>query len=274
MNKKHQRGQIVVFILLIALLALTVGLSVATRTLQDLKETAVSDQSSRAFAAAEAGIEEALRQDLSNLITAGGTGNLTSQFSGFNDVSYQVSASGGGGGGFVSKGKVAKNDVFQVNLENADGSLYSGDLNVYWKASGENDASLVLAFVTQTGATYGISKYAYNSINRSNGFTAGTCSGAYTLNINAKSYTFDCGITVPVNNSKILRMKPFYEDTTIAVVPGGSGSLPSQTYTIRSEAETDGGVKRVIEVTKSIPALPPIFDYVLFSGSTTESLSK
>src|SRR3990167_10953264 len=59
---KKQTGQILIIFLLILVVGLALVLSVASRSITDIRITTTSDESSRAYFAAEAGIEEALKQ--------------------------------------------------------------------------------------------------------------------------------------------------------------------------------------------------------------------
>jgi hypothetical protein len=48
-----------------------------------------------------------------------------------------------------------------------------------------------------------------------------------------------------------------------------NGSLPVQSYQINSSAhKSDSDEAKVIQLTKSVQALPAIFDFALFSGTT------
>lgn len=58
----NQKGQIVVVLLLTMLVALSIGLVVTQKTITDVGTSTQNEQSSRAFSAAEAGIEKALQQ--------------------------------------------------------------------------------------------------------------------------------------------------------------------------------------------------------------------
>src|SRR4029077_12199212 len=62
-------GQTAIFIFVLLLVGMTIAISVAGRTIRDFKSSGSSDFSSRAFSAAEAGAEEALRQDLTSVTT-------------------------------------------------------------------------------------------------------------------------------------------------------------------------------------------------------------
>ena len=61
MRKSSQSGQIVLISLLVLTIATTVGLSLLSRTTTDVALTAELEESSRAFSAAEAGIEQILK---------------------------------------------------------------------------------------------------------------------------------------------------------------------------------------------------------------------
>ena len=54
---KYQKGQILLLVVLVMTIALTIGLSLATRTITDIRTTTEEENSQRAFSAAEAGIE-------------------------------------------------------------------------------------------------------------------------------------------------------------------------------------------------------------------------
>lgn len=60
MSCSRQRGQIVIVLLLLMLVALSVGLAYTQRSLTDVTNSTQVEQSSRAFSAAEAGIQKAL----------------------------------------------------------------------------------------------------------------------------------------------------------------------------------------------------------------------
>ena len=62
-KKKTQSGQVAIVILLIMVVLLTVGLSLASRTTQELFLSQQESESARVFNAAEVGIEDALSQD-------------------------------------------------------------------------------------------------------------------------------------------------------------------------------------------------------------------
>lgn len=58
---KNKKGQIVIVLLLTMLVALAIGLTITQRSITDIATSTQTEQSSRAFSAAEAGIEKALK---------------------------------------------------------------------------------------------------------------------------------------------------------------------------------------------------------------------
>ena len=62
MISKNQNGQVVIILLMVVLVALAVALSVIGRSLNDVSSSTKIEDSSRAFSAAQAGIEKALQQ--------------------------------------------------------------------------------------------------------------------------------------------------------------------------------------------------------------------
>lgn len=64
MKNIEQRGQVIIILLLILLVALSIGLALTQRSVTDVATSTQAEQSTRAFSAAEAGIEKALSSPL------------------------------------------------------------------------------------------------------------------------------------------------------------------------------------------------------------------
>jgi hypothetical protein len=63
-----------------------------------------------------------------------------------------------------------------------------------------------------------------------------------------------------------LRLRPFYNEADVRVVPLSGENLPAQGKIITATG-TAGDTTRRVSVTQSFPSLPAIFDYALFSGT-------
>ncbi len=93
---KEKRGQALILILLVMAVSLTLGVSVASRSIATLKQVSFSAQSAQALAFAEAGAEEALKclDDGSCTIPSDPPAvDLTGD--GTNDFDYRIAALGG-----------------------------------------------------------------------------------------------------------------------------------------------------------------------------------
>lgn len=243
MNKSS--GQVAVFVLLIMLLGLTVGLSVTSRTLQDLKQSSVSDQSSRAFSAAEAGVEYALQIGASTLV---GSSPATTTVGG-SQVVYSVADAPPGA--FTSDGQVPKDETISVDLTGGTSA------NVCWMKTGEAEASLeITVYNSDNTAT----KYAVNR----NGFVNGN-NFLQSNGIPPDSGYQSCENNIALAaNAKVMRIRPVYNPTTVKIT---GANLPSQAYVVTSTAKTADQTTRAVQVTQSKGGLPSIFDYTLFSGN-------
>lgn len=276
-NKLSSRGQTAVFVFILLLVGLTIGLSLSTRTVKDLQSSVGSDLSSRAFVAAEAGLEEALRQNLDSISTGTFTEPATFPTDNKATYSYKVAKTAS----FAQT--ISQDNAVQLRLKGDDGSFFSGDLQVYWlkitdtvENSQGNRPSLELTFIKQTGGSYTLTKYALNSENKSNNFhnpdgsTQAPVTNALPNYVTGQAtdngYSNLATIRISAGDRyDAIRIRPLYNKASVTVK--GTG-LPTNSYVITSQGVAANSVTRVVEVTRTIPALPPIFDYVLFNGST------
>lgn len=291
MNHRSASGQILVLVLLVVLVALTIGLSIASRTLSTLRNTAELDQSNRAFSAAEAGIERTLALLKADPNLDCEVTDCTGNISGI-DAKVTVADAGGTTDAF-GLSTLEKDDVLQVNLDTYSGS----SLDLYWGNQGDNAGStcpnasaVVVSVVYKNTATnaYGLGKGAYdacldaarsgnnferpsatfevdplNVLDLQGGETRGNYGYKVSLNLAPGGPYVGAG-SLPV----MARVRLMYVgDKPIAFDPNGN-LLPVQGQQIVSTAVV-GGKQRTVKVLKTTSSLPAIFDYALFNGSTS-----
>jgi Tfp pilus assembly protein PilX len=254
---RNQSGQVGVAILLTMTVLLTMGLSVASRSTEDLFLSEQQSESARVFNAAEAGIEDALS---SSFDFEGNTSEGT--IATISDTSVDYS---------VTKQNVLETRLFEgvsVKVDVDDSGVGTGltsDNNIIIEWSKETDcvgqdpASLIVSVFYDDAGTTRARYYAYGACSRSDGFTLASDS--------AGNYYKD--FTLPLLTGDLfVRIKTVYNDTHIRVA-GDGWTLPVQAYNIRSEAKNDlGNETRAVEVNKTLDAAPAIMDYALFSGTT------
>lgn len=271
----NDKGQVVLTLILVMTVALAIGLSVVQRSLSDISTASKVEQSSRAFSAAEAGIEKKL-------------------ISGSNDVSFDNGASAsilsGGDRIPVVAGSrqqdpleyppLSKEEVAQVWLAdytstaNPPPAAYKRNtLDVYWGSSDTDKAALELTLVYYDGSQYQSKKYFYDQISRNNNFTYVSCGSLPRL---PSGVTYQCKQTITFPQSTglmLLRARLLYNNTSqpIAFQPpstatcGSECSLPPQAVSVVSQGAA-GMTRRTVQLFQEYNTVPFFFDYGLFSA--------
>ncbi|OGG30578.1 hypothetical protein A3A63_01895 [Candidatus Gottesmanbacteria bacterium RIFCSPLOWO2_01_FULL_46_9] len=272
-----QSGQVVLITLLVLTIATTVALSLISRTTTDTTITAQVEESSRAFNAAEAGIEEAL-------ISGVGTSGAQVLTPG---VSYAVSvASIGNAVGiyeFPKKTLKGVTETLWLVAHDASGvpvivpTYTAPSIDLCWSSESVIPAMVVTALYKESSDnSYRVAKAAIDPDTlRSppNQFTQtylpGGCGGntntAYkkTITFNALSASID-----PASDTIIaLRIRPAYSDTRF-VIDAGATVLPLQGNRIESTGTTATGTNRKIVVYQQYRAPSTMFDAALYSQGT------
>ncbi len=252
---RKKAGQVLILVLLIVVVALSVGLSIAARNITNLRTSTQTEQSQRAFSAAEGGIEDVLsggQAEIDRLVAAGETGDSVTV--GNIDAKINVTSKSS------LEDVVSEGNVAQVDLQGATGS----EILIEWAKPSDNSnpASVEITQVNGSSGSYTQSRFAY-----SGGFHGADEQGFSSANSGCSTVDFVYCAKIPLGVSPILlRIKPFWNSTDIRVSSVGAGTLPAQQYDVSSTATTELGIVRKVLVTKTkLPQLPASFDYVLYS---------
>lgn len=276
-------GQVVLILVLLTVVGLTVGLSLISRTVTDIRISSQIEQSGRAFSAAEAGVETALK----SAVIDGPTGSIN--FSGTQtNANYQVTKLGGTTsvyffettkiGAIQTLWLIGHNENGTLN-ESSDTYSLNKELDICWGSEADNNAAIILTLLYKEGADYKIAKVAYDPVPTASGHNdnhfisanidilGGYCDGNFRFKktINGAAEFWDGFTPNPGILLMALRFQPVYQDTKIAVKP--TANLPSQGKQIISVGQTETGIVRKIRVNQSYQTLPEIFNFTLFSGS-------
>jgi Tfp pilus assembly protein PilX len=277
MNRRTYRGQTVLITVLVLTIALTVALSLIRRTTVDVKTTGQLEESSRAFSAAEAGIEDALKR-------AGPQANVQIGSATF-DTTYTDIA--GTSAVYTYPTGTEQGDVATIwlvphgagnSLDTLSDSGYCtvGEeciIDVCWEqpASPADIPAVEIAvlYTDAAGTAYNIQRFPYdpkterigNKFSRANALGSG-CGGI--------SDVYAVSVTLPTDNARplMLRLRPYYNKTTFTVSPSSGRTLPSQGFEVTSTGKTESGVTRKIVVKKMYDAPASIFDFVLYANTT------
>lgn len=256
-----QSGQAGIILVLITVVLVTISLSVASRSVTDISISKQEEETTRAYDAAEAGIEEALRQDIATLTSTGTyTDSITVDAI---NVDYSIEPQ--------SDIEFLLEELEAVEI---DVSGFTNDIDIEWGATGEvcnaADPRLPGSFASIEVTTIAGSvstRFLYSGIgcNRS---SVGILDGFDRVSPNPSSPTTTGYLWKVVRNMSgvdTIRIRAVYASTSV-LVSAASGSLPTQSWIIHSEAQAPGGETRAVEVTQKAPAPPSIFDFVIFSG--------
>lgn len=289
-----QSGQILLIVLLIMVVGLTVGLAVIARSVTSIKISTEEEDSQKAFYAAEAGLEE--------LLLPGAVGDSTS--GNFDGASYTatITRSTAADSFDFHDATIPKDDTRALWLaeHSTDGTsiplppnppgtpvLEDYDIrqpvDICWSdlSGGSNLPAMEVIVLWQyinggNRGRYGVARGAYdpdpartaNNFDRVGGCAA---SGSYQYGININFTASPFSLSWSTQRIVALRLRPVYNDTKI-FVKGNGDALPSQEREIQSLGTAGSGntIQRKLKVTRSYPTLPPIFDFVLFSGQNLE----
>ncbi len=265
--QQSSAGQIALIVLTVMAVALTLGLSMSRRSVTDVSISEKEQESAKAFSAAEAGIEEALRQ-----LKQGETDvSIVGSDLGVEEVNVNITEVGGNTEYIYPQDFVRSGESVVVWLRehNDDGTINfdagydSNEITVCWA----NEAALEITYFYQDGGSYDIRRWASDPGDNGNNFDNAAGSACSDL---AHSYEISGLPGTPL----FLVLKPFYNQTPLGV---RGDEFPSQGYEIYSTAEvepTSEGEKisRRIRMFKSWDIIPNALFNVIFSGTGIQGI--
>ena len=289
----NSRGQALVLVLLSLSVVLTMVLFVMARSVTDVAVSTSSEASVRAFSAAEAGGERALVVGTASSNVSVGDAKYTSVVGnlarGLTSYNYPVPLSSGDSmtTWFVSHDPVNGNLSPTCNTSTLP-CFRGTSMTVCWGKPGLLSATTpaieVSVFYKTTAALSSIrigrvtaDPYANRrTTNRfgANTTTGGACTISGVTYAFKKTFTFtSIGATMSGTAGRLqfAQVRMFYNTDQahpVGISVAGGTTLPSQGLDIASTG-TAGGANRKVAVFQSWPEVPSVFDYAVYSGSTT-----
>lgn len=252
--------------LLVLTIALTIALSVIGRTTTDVIITSDLEESARAFNAAEAGIEQALKSGSAgaSVLSSGASWSTT------------ISSVGGAVGVYPFPQKTLRDvtETLWLVAHNADGTLVEtptytdASVDLCWTSEATTPA-LAVAVLYKQGGNYQVAKAAFDpdaTRRATNNFSVPTASsgGCGNASMYQARLTFsDLGITPAVDTLLMVRVRPVYSETQLA--SEASQVLPIQGSRVESVGTTGTGITRKVMVYRTYRAAASVFDNAVFS---------
>lgn len=291
-KKINHRGQITIVLLLLLLAALSVALAVTQRSITNVATSTQSEESTRAFSAAEAGIEKATQTcppgqpSCTEIDPISLTNQATAKVILSPPLPLPKQA--------LEYPPLGKEEVAQFWLANPTTSppatfYTASSFDIYF---GNSDLTTTQDFpaievnvVTSNAGVYKSNRYYLDSKSRNptNNFNLATCGNVDpipTANYkNSPSSTFYCKGTIPYPGCSapgctaytgtpiMARVRILYSTTkqSIALAPALGNSLPPQA-TLYTSTGNSGLSQKTISVFRTTNVVPPFFDYAIFSA--------
>lgn len=269
----NERGQVLLLTILVTVIVLTLAVAAARRTTIDIRQLNAAAESNRALTAAEAGVEDILLA-LKNGVLPESCGIMDAEacalaFGGSSVSSIDVSTLTS-----LSLSNVPAEQTVEVTLFNPlTNEDFNGKLDITWEV-GSAIAITIILRDSSVPPNYYLYREAFNCGNFApdNGFNVvldddndGLCR-ITNIDIAAVEALYPGSIAIS------MRIRPMYQNTSISVSGFGGDNLPTQAFSVISIG-TSGDSQRTIQATRTNEALPSIFDFVLFNGSTTNPLT-
>lgn len=285
MIKKNQQGQAIIILLIVMVIALTVGVAISQRSTSDISTSTQSEQSSQAFSAAEAGIETAIRNNLSSqTLNLGNQSQATVTKTGI--LPFPGSPLG------IEYPPIDKETTAQFWLADPDPNrAYTKDSFEVWFGNpvvepGDVPPAIEVNVISQVGPNYQSFRYYFDSDpNRaaSSHFNTCTRTNATRDTILKTGSNFYCYATIPPtgnctfapcdpyrpNNSSVsqlVRVRLLYSKVNqkVAIIPTQGGFFPPQ-IELYNSVGTSGQSQIALQYFKQHDLVPPWFDFAIFS---------
>lgn len=261
---EHEKGQTLIAIAFLSIIALAIGIIVSNRFIGNLSMFSKSDNYSKAQAAADAAIENILLlpvETLESYIDYGNCGSACvleiDDFLGQKIVA-NISLSYAGNSSDAYEMNLKQGEVEQLNLKDFPAGK---SIDVCWNG----ETSIYANYIYEESSVIKSKVFAYNNTSYSgyeNGFSQATARNGYS----------NCFYLTSQNTSKIVRLKPYYNDATVFILPPPDVVLPKQGIYIESIGHA-GDATRKVSVLKTYPTAPEFFDYAIYQKSEEEPLS-
>lgn len=262
--KSSRKGQVLIVIVFLMLLSLVVGVTVSSRLISTLHNFTGTDNTVKAAAAADSGVERFLAVPEATLKTyiqnASCGSNCYWEVTAPNGqkISTTVTLAYLGNSSDPYYADLKNGDTLEINLAGLDTNK---KLDLCWDTS----ASIYTAYIFTQGSSQELTAYAYNASNSTygaNGFSVATGLHGHQ----------SCFSVTTANTPNLLRIKAFYVDAPIYIIPQAGVLLPLQGIEITSVGRA-GDAVRTVKVLRKAPRTSSIFDYVLYQKSTSDPLS-
>lgn len=271
---KKQEGQVLLIVVLVTVVALTIGLAVISRSVTNLEVSRQSEESQRAFQAAETGVEQAIQSVRLSPTPPAFLDLPPNRLS--NEAEYDAQATVVQGTEFLLNGgnPVAQNaglDVWLSEYPDYTQSV-SDTVEIFWNVPDQNSCSDNDDFADEVEPALEVlllsgdlnnptfEKYLFDGCNTR---TPGADDPTDVLE-NIDDATFLNAASISVSNGLLMKVIPIYNSGVIGVSTNGV-ALPPQGVLVESVGSSGESVRKLV-VFESYPQIPTeFFQYTILS---------
>lgn len=252
--KQNRRGQILLIAVMLLATVITVVMTVAFNSTNETKIAKLEEDSQKALAAAEAGVDAVIKQSINSSVSINSLGQFNTQGITGNAQVTSISKPT-----FVTP-LLQKDEQYTFYLSNYPDFTPQGidSLDIYFYSESGQCPSIEVSIITTSNS---LERYAYN-----------TCGGTTIANAMAETpvqtiiqeTVFEASTPTPldVSTGKVAFIKVLKGRTKIGFQGYQGGftfSLPAQGKLIESEARTQSGVVKKVQLFQSYPQIPSNF---------------
>lgn len=252
--KQNKKGQILLIAVMLLATVITVVMTVAFNSTNETKIAKLEEDSQKALAAAEAGIDAVIKQSINTSVNIDSLGQFNSQGISGNAQVTTISKPT-----FVSP-LLQKDEQYTFYLSNYPAFTPQGieGLDVYFYSESGQCPSIEISIITTTNT---LERYAYNTCG---GTTIANAMTETPVQTTIENIVFEARTPTPldVTTGKIAFIKVLNGRTKIGFQGYQGGftfSLPAQGKLIESEARTQSGVVKKVQLFQSFPQIPSNF---------------
>lgn len=246
----NRKGQVLLIAIMLLATIVTVVMTIAFNSTTETQVAKLEEDSQKALAAAEAGIDSVIKQSVGTSIPLSSLGDFSEQgITGNAQVIAVTQAT------FVSP-LLQKDEQYTFYLSDYPSltNPWSGDLDVHFLSEAGQCPAVEVLIVTDT---YAQQRYSYNTcaavINNA------TLASNTTKQIDDTQFQWKTPTPLNITNGIIAFVKVYGGKTKIGFSNVLETPLPSQGKTVESEARTTSGVVKKVQLFQSFPQIPSHF---------------
>lgn len=263
-SNNREDGQVLLIIVMLLATVITIVTTVSFKSTTDTQLTKLEQESQKTLAAAEAGIEKAIGDNLDNNTYQYSDIDLEN-LGGIDLTESQVVVTKAQNTTFVSPIQ-QKDQQYTFYLADYNAGVfsnpYAGNITLYYGSdSACSSVALEIALISGSAAPYTIKRYIADT---SNQLASNTDNIGRTGVTTIEDTRFNCKtdqITIPAN-ARLMIARALFSKTRLGMQ--GSTILRPQGKVITSEAKSQSGVVKKVELFQSLPQIPTEFFVTAF----------